>query len=90
MRLYANIKQDSKERTLDEVTSTLALQTPIRTTASNSFFSARTMLPSGPTRSMTTPSRERPRGPERTSTNKRQKTVNHYDLTASPESPEQY
>ncbi|KAK6612970.1 hypothetical protein H4I95_01314 [Botrytis cinerea] len=92
LNLFWEIKRsiDSKERTLDEVTSTLALQTPIRTTAPNSFFSARTMLPSGPTRSMTTPSRERPRGPERTSTNKRQKTVDHYDLTASPESPEQY
>ncbi|EMR86217.1 hypothetical protein BcDW1_5141 [Botrytis cinerea BcDW1] len=92
LNLFWEIKRsiDSKERTLDEVTSTLALQTPIRTAAPNSFFSARTMLPSGPTRSMTTPSRERPRGPERTSTNKRQKTVDHYDLTASPESPEQY
>ncbi|TGO68029.1 hypothetical protein BOTNAR_0031g00140 [Botryotinia narcissicola] len=90
--LFWEIKRsiDSKERTLDEVTSTLALQTPIRTTAPNSFSSARTMLPFSPTRSMTTPSIERPMGPERTPSNKRQRTVDHYDLTASPESPERY
>ncbi|KAF7910599.1 uncharacterized protein EAF01_002110 [Botrytis porri] len=92
LNLFWEIKRsvDSKERTLDEVAGTLALQTPIRTTAPHSFSSARTMLPSSPTRLMTTPSRERPMGPERTPSNKRQRTVDHYDLTASPESPERY
>ncbi|KAF7961137.1 hypothetical protein EAE96_000804 [Botrytis aclada] len=92
LNLFWEIKKsiDEKEPTLDEVTSTLALQTPIRTTAPYSFASARMMIPSNPTRSMTTPSRERPMGLERTPTNKRQKTVDHYDLTASPESPERY
>ncbi|ESZ98959.1 hypothetical protein SBOR_0617 [Sclerotinia borealis F-4128] len=89
LALFWDIKKsiDSKERTIDEVTSALALQTPTKATPSSSFSSApRTMLPSTPTRSTSTPSGQIPAGPLRTPSNKRQRTMDHYDMTASSDS----
>ncbi|KAF7852547.1 hypothetical protein EAF04_010948 [Stromatinia cepivora] len=87
LNLFWEIKKsiDSKERTFDEVTSTLELQTPAKITTTSFAAAPRTTLPSTPTRSASAPNRQMPVGPVRTHSNKRQKTTDHYDSTESPE-----
>ncbi|RAL67853.1 hypothetical protein DID88_008579 [Monilinia fructigena] len=82
LELFWDIKKsiDTKGRTVEEVTSALELQTPTKaTTPRGSSAASRTLLPSTPTRSATTSARQ--------PSHKRQRTMDHFDLTASPKSP---
>ncbi|KAJ8066522.1 hypothetical protein OCU04_005580 [Sclerotinia nivalis] len=88
LSIFWEIKRsiDSKERTFDEVTSTLELQTPAKITTTGFATDPRATLPSTDTRSVSTPNRQMPACPVPTHSNKRQRTTDNYDSTESPES----
>ncbi|APA09845.1 hypothetical protein sscle_05g046150 [Sclerotinia sclerotiorum 1980 UF-70] len=77
--------KSTKECTIKEATGTLELQPPAKITPSKATITGfaaalHTMLPSSPTKAVSTPNEQMPASP-----NKNQKTTAYYDLTESPE-----